>query len=42
MLWSNEVRASELFSLHSRAGEPQLLKPKHPRARVPQQEKAPQ
>ena len=46
MLWSNEVRAPQLLSLHSRAREPQLLSPRTatteacaPRARAPQQEK---
>ena len=33
------TNAPQLFSLGSRAGEPQLLKPVHPRARAPQQEK---
>ena len=29
MLWSNEAHAPQLLSLHSRAREPQLLKPVH-------------
>ena len=33
------TNAPQLFSLGSRAGEPQLLKPVHPTARAPQQEK---
>ena len=43
---SNEARAPQLLSLHSRAREPQLLSPRAttteacaPRARAPQQEK---
>ncbi|KAJ8789130.1 hypothetical protein J1605_022231 [Eschrichtius robustus] len=46
---SNEVRAPQLLSLHSRARVPQLLSPRAtttearaPRARAPQQEKPPQ
>ena len=45
---SNEARASQLLSLHSRAHEPQLLGPcatttesRVPRAHAPQQEKPP-
>ena len=29
MPWSNSARAPQLLSLHSRAREPQLLKPAH-------------
>ena len=39
MLWSNEAHVSQLLSLSSRAQEPQLLKPAHPRACALQQEK---
>ena len=46
---SNEARAPQLLSLHSRAHEPQLLSPcattteaRVPRACAPQQEKPPQ
>ena len=38
MLQSNQARAPQLLSLHSRAHEPQLLKPVHLRSRAPQQE----
>ena len=41
MLWSN-CRVPQLLNLCSRAQEPQLLNPKHPRARAPQQEMLPQ
>ena len=49
MPWSNEARAPQLVSLHSRAHEPQLLSPRAatteactPRARAPQHKKPPQ
>ena len=42
MLWGNKAGVPQLLSLCSRAREPQLLKPAHPRARSPQQEKPPQ
>ena len=37
-----KAHAPQLLSLRSRAREPQLLKPMHPRARALQQEKPPQ
>ena len=39
MPWNNLAHASQLLSLCSRAQGPQLLKPMHPRACAPQQEK---
>ena len=46
MLWSSQVRTSQLLTLFSRAHEPQLLSPRapttaaqHPRAPAQQQEK---
>ena len=49
MPWSNAAHMPQLLSLHSRAHEPQLLRPlttttgvPAPRARVTQQEKPPQ
>ena len=39
MPWRSSARVAQLLSLSSRAHEPQLLKPVHPRACAPQQEK---
>ena len=41
MAQSNEARAPQPLSLCSRAQKPQLLKPKHPKAHVLQQEEPP-
>ena len=39
ILWSNYAHVQQLLSLRSGARELQLLKPSHPRACAPQQEK---
>ena len=40
MLHNNETHGSQLLNLCSRAQEPQLLKPAHPKAYTPQQGEA--